>query len=110
MEFFYSNFVYNVLGCLVEQKFGMFYEEVVQVLVFKFVVVEDVVIVGDWCIECVVNEIVYYDDLCWFVVVDCDGSGVIGLEFYLVLYFKVMDVIVGWIVMVVDLVCFVDVM
>lgn len=107
-EFFYSNFAYNVLGRLVEQKSGMSYEEAVQALVFKPAAVEDAAIAGDRRIERAANETVYYDDPRWPAVADRDGSGATGPESYSALHFKAMDATAGWIATAADLVRFAD--
>ncbi|WP_249776907.1 serine hydrolase domain-containing protein [Herbaspirillum sp. C9C3] len=107
-EYFYSNFAYNVLGRIIEQKSGMSYEQAVQSLVFQPSRVEDAAIAGDRRIERAANETVYYDDPRWPAVADRDGSGATGPESYSGLHFRSMDATAGWIATATDLVRFAD--
>lgn len=106
-HFSYSNFGYNILGRVLEQKTGLPYDEAMRRLVFDPIGNQSPRIGGDTLAERRPGEVVYYDDPRWPPVPSQTGRGS-GPEAYNGFHFAAMDAHGGWVMTSADMVRFAD--
>jgi N-acyl-D-amino-acid deacylase len=99
----YSNFGYNVLGRVLEQKTGLPYDQAMHRLVFGPAGVRAPVIGGDVLAQRVPGESMYYDDPRWPDVPSQTGIGS-GPEAYNGFHLRAMDAHGGWVMSSADMV------
>jgi CubicO group peptidase (beta-lactamase class C family) len=102
-RFSYSNFGYNVLGRVLEQKTGLPYDQAMQQLVFKPAGVTCAVIGGDTLAQRLPGETIYYDDPRWQDVPSQTGTGS-GRPAYAGFHLQAMDAHGGWVMSSADMV------
>ena len=106
-RYIYSNFGYNVLGRVLEEKTGLPYEKAMQQIVFRPAGAMTPVIGGDVLAQRLPRETVYYDDPRWPDVPSQTGIGS-GREAYNGFSLHAMDSHGGWVMTSADMVRFAD--
>jgi CubicO group peptidase (beta-lactamase class C family) len=104
-RFKYSNFGYNVLGRVLEEKTGLPYDEAMRRLVFGPAGITDAVIGGDQLAQRAPNEAIYYDDPRWPDAPSQTGVGS-GPASYNGFHLRAMDAHGGWVMTSADMVLF----
>ena len=106
-RFIYSNFGYNLLGRVLEQKSGLPYEQAMRKLVFEPAGAITPVIGGDVLAQRLPGEAVYHDDPRWPDVASQTGVGS-GPASYNAFHLRAMDAHGGWVMTSADMVRFAD--
>lgn len=106
-RFIYSNFGYNLLGRVLEEKTGQTYEQAMHQYVFVPAGALTPVIGNDKLAQRLPSETVYYDDPRWPNVPSQDGTGS-GPSSYNAFHLKSMDAHGGWVMTSADMVRFAD--
>ena len=106
-RFIYSNFGYNVLGRVLEERTGLPYAEAMRRLVFVPAGVTTAVIGGDQLAQRLPGETIYYDDPRWPDVPSQTGIGS-GPTSYNGFHLQAMDSHGGWVTTSADMVRFAD--
>ena len=106
-RFIYSNFGYNLLGRVLEEKFDGPYEQAMRQLVFGPAGATTPVIGGDKLAQRLPSESIYYDDPRWPDVPSQTGTGS-GPASYNAFHMRAMDAHGGWVMTSADMVRFAD--
>ncbi len=106
-RFLYSNFGYNLLGRVLEQKAGVSYAQAMRELVFGPAGAITPVIGGDELAQRLSGESMYYDDPRWPDVPSQTGTGS-GPASYNAFHMQAMDAHGGWVMTSADMVRFAD--
>ncbi len=105
----YSNFGYNVLGRVLEERTGLPYDQAMRQLVFGPAGMRTPVIGGDLRSQRMRGESIYYDDPRWPDVPSQTGTGS-GPASYNGFHLRAMDAHGGWVMTSADMVRFADAM
>ncbi|MEO5670952.1 MAG: serine hydrolase domain-containing protein [Ramlibacter sp.] len=103
----YSNFGYNVLGRVLEEKTGMPFEKAMRQLVFGPAGMHTPAIGGDALSQRLPGESIYYDDPRWPAMPSQTGTGS-GPQAYNAYHLQAMDAHGGWVMTSADMVRFAD--